>query len=187
MRRITGAGKSIVAKSIAAQLHKDKSLATSFFFSQDDPAKRELEQPFRATAFQLAQCDAEYRVCLSGIIKDCSDVVHAGPNYQHDKLILTPPSDPKVILRSDRSWVILWDALDECNYTFLQFLTPELHRFPKHIRILLTGRPVSLARDRPSQPFTCSTIRRITMHRRISASTWSIRFWLRVGMKETDG
>ncbi|KAJ6592976.1 hypothetical protein B0H19DRAFT_865519, partial [Mycena capillaripes] len=110
---VAGSGKSTIAKTVASILaEKKKTLAASFFFSQDYTDRKELNHLATTLAMQLADYNRGFRAHLIKLLeKDCTGICEAEPRIQFQKLVveilgkLPPCSKP---------WVICLDALDEC-------------------------------------------------------------------------
>ncbi|KAJ6592955.1 hypothetical protein B0H19DRAFT_1279740, partial [Mycena capillaripes] len=139
-----GSGKSTIAKTVATILAEEKkTLAASFFFSQDYTDRKELNHLATTLAVQLADYSPGFRAHLIKLLEeDSTGICDAEPHLQFQKLVveilgkLPPCSKP---------WVICLDALDECGkdrgQIFLRWLSDSMTQIPAHIRFFLTGRP----------------------------------------------
>ncbi|PPQ69541.1 hypothetical protein CVT24_001471 [Panaeolus cyanescens] len=118
-----GVGKSAVAQTTAATLHKDGKLAASFFFSKTAPPEshRGHEERFVTTiAHQLTENIPGLRKLVQNVIENKPSVFDLNLSQQVMELILEPmkqlPRGGMIPLLASRPPnVIVVDGLDECQ------------------------------------------------------------------------
>ena len=108
---VAGAGKSVVAHTIAHLCHQRHILLSSFFFSKGNVTSPECL--WSGVARSLAIKSMSYRQTLTSILKNDPSLENAAFDEQFRELILEPlrHAPPP----SDSPLIIVIDALDECD------------------------------------------------------------------------
>jgi hypothetical protein len=143
---LAGTGKSTIARTVARKYFDQKDLGASFFFSRGGGDVGHARKFVASIALQLASsipgieqyiCEAvtEHKVIASQSLRD-----------QWQRLIIRPLSKLKSSNSSPSSYVLIVDALDECDNendirTILQLLTEARMLETVRLRVFLTSRP----------------------------------------------
>ncbi|KAI9772557.1 MAG: hypothetical protein M1840_000762, partial [Geoglossum simile] len=146
LRGLAGTGKSTIARTIAHYYHNRRRLAASFFFSRDIGGDvRDARKFFTTIAAQLARASDPLGDHIRNAINQESDVVNQAPREQWRQLILEPLLKLQCsVLRL--SWVLVVDALDECENgddirAIVNLLSEARLLKTVRLRILITSRP----------------------------------------------
>jgi hypothetical protein len=138
-----GSGKSAISHSISEVYAKKGKLAASFFFSREDDQRSSTKDVIATIAYQLAINIPATKPFICDVLRQDETILHAVFENQLQKLVIEPLfSMPD----TDSSWVIVIDALDECEdiiqmaQHIIAFIAPSSNRhFP--IRFFITSRP----------------------------------------------
>ncbi len=146
---VAGAGKSVVAHTIAHLCHQRHILLSSFFFSKGNVTSPECL--WSGVARSLAIKSMSYRQTLTSILKNDPSLENAAFDEQFRELILEPlrHAPPP----SDSPLIIVIDALDECDEdsshpgmnphrALLELLRDSVPKLPRCIKFFVTSRPV---------------------------------------------
>ncbi|KAG8813182.1 hypothetical protein FRC19_002623, partial [Serendipita sp. 401] len=107
---IPGIGKTAVAHSICAQLHKNGILGGTFFCKRDDPDLRDPKSVLPTLIFNLAEMWGPYRKLVADKLrKDPKLTRHSAEDELFSQLLESLQSHPSHPL------VMVIDALDECG------------------------------------------------------------------------
>ncbi|KAF8991426.1 hypothetical protein BDQ17DRAFT_1433087 [Cyathus striatus] len=114
-----GAGKSVIAQTIAVKLSALGVLGASFFFSRTDSTRNTVSQLFLTIAYQLAISwhSAAFKVEIEKAIERDPNVVNQRMELQWEKLILCPLQSVLSNNANDNlqsPMIIVIDGLDEC-------------------------------------------------------------------------
>ncbi|KAF1923485.1 uncharacterized protein M421DRAFT_104373 [Didymella exigua CBS 183.55] len=107
---LAGTGKSTIARTVARRYH-DKRLAASFFFSRDGGDVGHAGKFVTSIAVQLAHSVLAVRQHISDAVAERSDIASQSLRDQWQHLVLRPLSK----LHESESYIVVVDALDECN------------------------------------------------------------------------
>lgn len=132
-----------------AREHYDrKHLIASFFFSRDGGDVGHAGKFFTSIAVQLAHNVPHLRRYVCEAIKEQSDIASLSLRDQWHHLILVPLSKLSVHSGRSLSYILVVDALDECNdknhiRIILELLAEARSLEPVRLRIFITSRPES--------------------------------------------
>jgi hypothetical protein len=140
---LAGTGKSTIARTVARRYHDRRRLAASFFFSRGGGDVGHAGKFVTSIAVQLAHSVPAVRQHISDAVAERSDVVSQSLRDQWQQLVCCPLSK----LREAESYVIVVDALDECDnehdIRIIVRLLAEVRSSLTHVRlrVFLTSRP----------------------------------------------
>lgn len=143
---MAGTGKSTIALTIAREYYENSRLAASFFFSRGG-GDLVLAKRFPATiACQLAEISNELRKHISEAMQGNPRIDSLTIYDQWEKLILQPLSSEGNINPSRSSFLIVIDALDECESEddisqVIQCLNKITQFKNVQFRVFITSRP----------------------------------------------
>ncbi|KAI9456831.1 hypothetical protein BJY52DRAFT_1098950, partial [Lactarius psammicola] len=141
---IAGSGKSTIAQSAAVEAKLlANCIVASFFFSQRGHAELcDASFVFPTLAYQFSLADANFRKCVSGIIKEQPDIFERDYISQYKSLIVEPL---KAMDCAQRRVFIVLDAFDECEprgaTAILNALLDKDIDVPRQLKVLTTSRP----------------------------------------------
>jgi hypothetical protein len=122
---MAGTGKSTIARTVARKYHDQGRLGASFFFSRGAGDVSHAGKFFTSIAVQLASKSRILRRYICEAIAKHSDIARQSPRDQWYQLVLGPLS--KLDDSSSQSYIIVVDALDECdNKNGLRLGIPQL-------------------------------------------------------------
>ncbi|KAL0944678.1 g-protein beta wd-40 repeats containing [Colletotrichum truncatum] len=167
-----GTGKSTIARTIADSLAKKKRLAAGYFFKRGEKGRNDTSRLIPTLAIQLADTvpyfKGHLRSCLDGLDRDA--IEKKGLGVQFDKLILSPLVELASTNTSQEPWVIIIDALDECERPeHLPLVITLLGRL-RHVdtirfRVLFTSRPTPKVSKALESFVTQKTACKLQLHR----------------------
>ncbi|KAI9776915.1 MAG: hypothetical protein M1839_009157, partial [Geoglossum umbratile] len=143
---MAGTGKSTIARSVAQSFAKQHQLAASFFFKKGEGGRG------NATRF-FTTISTDLMAHVPGLISGVRKALDADPGIservlkdQFDKLILHPLLEIQRAPSQALAYVVVIDALDECEReedirVILQLLARTKDIKPVSLRILVTSRP----------------------------------------------
>ena len=140
---LAGTGKSTIARTVARRYGDRQRLAASFFFSRGGGDVGHAGKFVTSIAVQLAQSVPAARQHISDAVAERSDVVSQSLRDQWQHLVCRPLSK----LHKSESYVIVVDALDECDSDndtrLIVQLLAEVRSFLTgvRLRVFLTSRP----------------------------------------------
>ncbi|EUC40168.1 hypothetical protein COCMIDRAFT_41455 [Bipolaris oryzae ATCC 44560] len=140
---LAGTGKSTVARTVADSYSANQRLAASFFFSRGGGDVSHAGMFVTSMAVQLADNIPASRYHIRDAIAERSGIARQSLRDQWHHLILRPLSK----LREDRSYILVVDALDECdNDNNIQIIIQLLAEVRPsltgvRLRVFLTSRP----------------------------------------------
>jgi hypothetical protein len=142
---MAGTGKSTIARTVSRQFYEQKRLGASFFFSKGGGDLNHAGKFITSIAVQLAKKSSSLKHHISEAIAEHRDIASQTLRDQWNQLVLGPLS--KINDDSHQSpWVIVIDALDECEgendiRAILQLLAQAQTLKTVPLRILITSRP----------------------------------------------
>lgn len=152
LQGLAGTGKSTIAQTVAKHYYdlKPKRLAASFFFAQGGGDASHAGLLVTSIAVQVANDVPLLRNAICMAITKCIDITTRSLSDQWRQLILQPFSSLKVT-HTPSSYLIVIDALDECNseydiQTILQLVSEARQYSSLRLRFFLTSRPDKVIR-----------------------------------------
>lgn len=137
---MAGTGKSTIARSIAEELENTGQLAASFFFSRGGGNLSHAGEFVTTIAIQLAKRSKVLRNYICEAVQSDRDVASQALRIQWEQLIISPLS--KLNAKPPQPpFVLVIDALDECDGDDDIKLLLRLFAETKSIRIFTTSRP----------------------------------------------
>ncbi|KAF8991349.1 hypothetical protein BDQ17DRAFT_1287646 [Cyathus striatus] len=110
-----GAGKSVVAQTIAVRCMEEDKLAKSFFFSRHNADRNTYQSLIATIAYQLALYIVEVKTPLADALRNNGPTVwNMSLEWQITKLIVEPLSKTVYFNPSLRRKCLIIDGLDEC-------------------------------------------------------------------------
>ncbi|KAF7982716.1 hypothetical protein HWV62_26570 [Athelia sp. TMB] len=110
-----GRGKSVVSKSIADSCTDDNTLAASFFFLRRAGKRSEFRRFVTTLAFQLTRVIPKVKHLVAQALREDPSIPSQTLADQLQKLIFGPLAALSAEEVSDRIFLIVVDALDECD------------------------------------------------------------------------
>ncbi|EJD02390.1 WD40 repeat-like protein [Fomitiporia mediterranea MF3/22] len=139
---VAGCGKSSVAASVAKVLKEQQILSGSFFCKRDIPERRSSSRLVSSLAYFLARRVPAYRNALIRILKDDPVILDQPLLSQFDTLLAKPLSDISQNMGSGLTFVVVVDALDECeNGDAVASYLVKMVKITSWIRLIVTSRP----------------------------------------------
>ncbi|KAH6703049.1 WD40-repeat-containing domain protein [Leptodontidium sp. MPI-SDFR-AT-0119] len=141
---LAGTGKSTVSRTVARRYNEQKRLGASFFFSKGGGDVSYAGKFFTSLAVQLAFNVPSLRQYIGDAVTKRSDIASLSLSEQWHRLVLSPLSNLQS--ESHRSYILIVDALDECEddkdvRIILQLLAEARSLTTVRLRVLLTSRP----------------------------------------------
>ncbi|KAI9763764.1 MAG: hypothetical protein M1839_006312, partial [Geoglossum umbratile] len=146
LKGMAGTGKSTIARSVAQSFADQHQLAASFFFKRGEGERSNATRFFTTIATDLM-------AYVPGLISGIRKALDADPGIservlkdQFEKLILQPLSEIQQAPLQTLAYIVVIDALDECEQekdirVILQLLARTKDIKPVSLRILVTSRP----------------------------------------------
>ncbi|KAI9771033.1 MAG: hypothetical protein M1839_002969 [Geoglossum umbratile] len=146
LKGMAGTGKSTIARSVAQSFADQHQLAASFFFKKGEGERGNTTRFFTTIATDLM-------ARIPGLILGVRKALDADPSIservlkdQFEKLILNPLSEIQQAPSQALAYIVVIDALDECEReedirVVLQLLARTKDIKPVSLRILVTSRP----------------------------------------------
>jgi hypothetical protein len=139
---LAGTGKSAIARTVARRYYEQRRLAASFFFSKGGGDVSHAGKFVTSIAMQLAHKVPESRQHICDAVAERSDIVGQSLRDQWHHLVLRPLS----LLEGPSSFVLVVDALDECDddnniRIIVQLLAEARSLNGVRLRVFLTSRP----------------------------------------------
>ena len=143
---MAGTGKSTIARTIARDFLRQERLGGSFFFSRGHGDLGHATKFFTTIAAQLANALPVLKPYICKAIMRNPDVSHQSLTEQWRKLIFQPLSDLGEASLQSRSFILVIDALDECEHEndiklILQLFAEARALSNVRLRIFITSRP----------------------------------------------
>ncbi|CAE6422391.1 unnamed protein product [Rhizoctonia solani] len=149
---MAGTGKTTMVYTLCEQLDAapTRMLGASFFCSRLFPECRNVELIIPSIAYQLAEYSRPFRYALDKAIEKNPSAHTRMLHLQFDALIAQPLMDFKVREAFPTNFVVVIDALDECEDTesaqqMLEVLLTKSQELP--IKFVLSSRPEAAIRD----------------------------------------
>jgi NACHT domain len=141
---LAGTGKSTIARTVARRYFDQKRLGASFFFSRGGGDVSHAGKFFTSFAAQLARNIPQIQRLISDAVTEQNDIANQSLHDQWRQLVFRPLSRLEKS-SSLSSYVLIVDALDECNNEahiriILQLLA-EARLLKIRLRVLITSRP----------------------------------------------
>ncbi|KAF1934813.1 hypothetical protein EJ02DRAFT_488723 [Clathrospora elynae] len=139
---LAGTGKSTIARTVARSYYDRHRLAASFFFSRGGGDVSHAGRLVTSIAVQLADNVPASRQHIRDAIAERSDIASQSLRDQWQHLVIRPLS----MLAGLSSYVMVVDALDECNddnsiHTIVQLLAEARSLERVRLRVFLPSRP----------------------------------------------
>jgi len=125
---VAGAGKTVIAHTVAKHCRDQNLLCASFFFSQDVAGRNDPRKLFSTIARNLAERNVDFRRWVDMVLESDRELVGASPSVHFREFILRPSQR----LPTDQPVIVIIDALDEgCSEEVLKILRDEVPRLPR--------------------------------------------------------
>ncbi|KAL3432874.1 putative wd40 protein [Aspergillus tetrazonus] len=143
---MAGTGKSTISRTAAARFHRDGVLAASFFFKRGTGDQGNARRLFSTIAWQLASTIPSFAASVQQAVDEEPSISTKIIEKQFDQLLLQPLRNFGQSKYEKRCFVIVIDALDECDEegdveTILRLLPRVMEVQTINLRFLLTSRP----------------------------------------------
>lgn len=142
---LAGTGKSTLAQTIARWCDKSQCLGSSFFCARSGD-RNNVRLIFPTIAQQLASSNESFLDGVKDTVRKNSDIHFSHPSHQLEKLIVEPLRALRSSGVSLPSWVIVIDALDECeDVEAVSVILSSLSQFLDDLhplRFIVTSRPL---------------------------------------------
>ncbi|KAF1978708.1 hypothetical protein BU23DRAFT_449943 [Bimuria novae-zelandiae CBS 107.79] len=143
---MAGTGKSTIARTAARRFAAAGQLGASFFFKKGEGERGNASRFFSTIATDLVAREQGMLPSIRKALDKDSALSQRALKDQFEKLILHPLSGVQQTHSTIPSWVIVIDALDECERdedirAILQLLTRTKNMQPVSLRVLVTSRP----------------------------------------------
>ncbi|KAF8326365.1 uncharacterized protein EI90DRAFT_3070656 [Cantharellus anzutake] len=141
---VAGAGKTSIAHTIAERCERECTLLMSFLFKAGEQSRP--DSLFSGMARALANHDRRYRSSIVSALERDPTLSTAPFTMQFKKLVA--PFFSHRPLLSDRPFVVIIDALDECDKEAFEplanILRKEVPKLPSSIKFFITSRQFDL-------------------------------------------
>ncbi|EMD84659.1 hypothetical protein COCHEDRAFT_1167455 [Bipolaris maydis C5] len=144
---LAGTGKSTIARTVARSYYDKQRLAASFFFSRGGGDVGHAGKFVTSIAVQLARNVPALKQRISDAVAERDDIASQSLRDQWQHLVLRPLSKLHELEAGQRTYIIVVDALDECdndsNIRIIVQLLAEVRSSltGARLRVLLTSRP----------------------------------------------
>jgi hypothetical protein len=143
---MAGTGKSTIAHTVARDCYHQERLGGSFFFSRGQGDLSHATKFFTTLAAQLANALPDLRPYICQAIARNPDVFQQSLAEQWKNLIFQPLADLNEALLQSRLFILVIDALDECEdendiKLILQLFAQAKALGTVQLRIFITSRP----------------------------------------------
>jgi hypothetical protein len=145
---MAGTGKSTIARTVAHQLHSDKRLGASFFFSRGSGDRGHAKRFFSTITVQMARALPQIRIHICEAINEQPGIAQQVMFEQWNKLILQPlrKATDDIDKPLPQPMIIVIDALDECANQddiklILRLLAATKDPMTLKLRVFVTSRP----------------------------------------------
>jgi hypothetical protein len=144
---LAGTGKSTIARTVARSYYDKERLAASFFFSRGGGDAGHAGKFVTSIAVQLARNVPALKRRISDAVVERDDIASQSLRDQWQHLVLRPLSKLHEPEAGQRTYIIVVDALDECdndsNIRVIVQLLAEVRSSMTgaRLRVLLTSRP----------------------------------------------
>jgi len=143
---MAGTGKSTIARTTAESFNKNRQLGASFFFKKGEGERGNASRFFSTIATDLVAREPGMLPGIREALDKDSNVSKRALNDQFERLILHPLSGVQQTRSTIPAWIVVIDALDECEReedirAILQLLTRAKDIRPVSLRVLVTSRP----------------------------------------------
>jgi len=141
---MAGTGKSTIARTVARNLHNEKRLGASFFFSRGQGDCSNATKLFTSIAFQLAYKIPDLKPYICRAVAENPEISQL--RDQWNKLIVRPLCDLNETLPEVQQFFLIIDALDECEgdkdvRLILELLSQANIVSTVPLRVFITSRP----------------------------------------------
>ena len=143
---MAGTGKSTIARTLAQSFADKGQLGASFFFKKGEGDRGNASKLFTTIAVDLMDHIPGLKPGIRKAIDAEPAVAEKALKDQFVKLILQPLSETKLPFLQDREFVVVIDALDECEreediQAILRLLERTKDIKPISLRVFVTSRP----------------------------------------------
>ncbi|CAE6503866.1 unnamed protein product [Rhizoctonia solani] len=112
---MAGTGKTTIAYTVCSRLDKTFELGASFFCSRVIPECRQVKYIIPTIAYQLARFSLPFRCALVKVLESDPDAHTRALKVQYQKLMVEPLSKLEVKDSLPTCFIVVIDALDECE------------------------------------------------------------------------
>lgn len=142
---MAGTGKSTIALTVAHQLRQLSYPVSSYFFRRGFGEQAHARKLIPTIIRQLAQGSVEVRRQIIQIIQQEPDLGLSSISDQFKRLLLDPFENICISRNLDEPFIIIIDAMDECeeedDISLLLYLLSNPDMLKTNVRIVLTSRP----------------------------------------------
>ncbi|KAF5853876.1 hypothetical protein GGP41_006653 [Bipolaris sorokiniana] len=143
---MAGTGKSTIARTAAQSFAQTSQLGASFFFKKGEGERGNASRFFTTIATDLVARALGMLPSIRKALDEDPALSQRALKDQFEKLILHPLSGRQPTHPTIPAWIIVVDALDECEReedvrAILQLLTRAKDMQPVSLRVLVTSRP----------------------------------------------
>ncbi|EMD67547.1 hypothetical protein COCSADRAFT_111408 [Bipolaris sorokiniana ND90Pr] len=143
---MAGTGKSTIARTAARSFAEAGQLGASFFFKRGEGERGNASRFFSTIAADLIAREPDMLPSIRKTLDEDSALPQRVLKDQFEKLILHPLLEVQKTSPAARTFVVVIDALDECEReedvrVLLQLLTRTKDMRPVSLRVLVTSRP----------------------------------------------
>ncbi|KAB8255441.1 hypothetical protein BDV32DRAFT_130723 [Aspergillus pseudonomiae] len=143
---MAGTGKSTISRTVAASFRRASILGASFFFQRGAGDQGNAKRLFPTIAWQLAYSVPSLASSIKRTVENKPDITTKSIREQFNELLLQPLNDLEQAKQQEKCFVIIIDALDECEQerdigTILQLLPKAKESKSISLRFFLTSRP----------------------------------------------
>ncbi|KAJ5902536.1 hypothetical protein N7495_003064 [Penicillium taxi] len=146
LKGMAGTGKSTISRTLAASFQDMGILGASFFFKRGAGDRSNAKRLFTTIAKQLVDRVPRLIPGIAHAVEDNKGISAKSLKVQFEKLLQQPLLDLDRSPRSPQTWVIVIDALDECEKereveVLLHLLSQMKEAESIRLRFFLTSRP----------------------------------------------
>ncbi|KAE8376670.1 hypothetical protein BDV26DRAFT_282476 [Aspergillus bertholletiae] len=143
---MAGTGKSTISRTVAASFRRASILGASFFFRRGAGNQGNAKRLFPTIAWQLASSVPSLASGIKQTVENIPDILAKSIEEQFNKLLLQPLNNLEQPNQQKKCFVIIIDALDECEEekdigTILQLLPKAKESKSISLQFFLTSRP----------------------------------------------
>ncbi|KAF5858595.1 hypothetical protein ETB97_003988 [Aspergillus alliaceus] len=143
---MAGTGKSTISRTVAASFRRASILGASFFFRRGAGDQGNAKRLFPTIAWQLASSVPGLASSIKRTVENKPDIAAKTIREQFNELLLQPLNDRDHPKQQKKCFMIVIDALDECEEerdigTILRLLPKAKESKSISLRFFLTSRP----------------------------------------------
>lgn len=146
LKGMAGTGKSTISRTLAQSFKEEGCLGASFFFKTGESDRSSLSKFCTTVTSQLVSYIPGLAPHIKKVLDSDSQVIRKSVQEQFQNLILEPLSKVPKVSQESSTFVIVVDALDECERDadaklLIQLFSRVKNLHSLHLKVFVTSRP----------------------------------------------